>query len=90
MLWIQVKVLYNESIPLVLIEGLEKFTQEQKDKLSMTSCQRFHPPQPDPESATASSLLLATFLVPLNSMKQVDLSSSYAMYHNYELIRLKS
>ena len=49
-LWIQVEIVYNESISTVLIEGLERFAQEQK---AMTSCQH-HPPQPDPESATAS------------------------------------
>ena len=51
-LWIQVEIVYIESIPTVLIEGLERFAQEQK---AMTSCQH-HPPQPDPQSATASSL----------------------------------
>ena len=51
-LWIQVEIVYNESIPTVLIEGLERFAQEQK---AMTSCQH-HPSQPDPESATAFSL----------------------------------
>ena len=34
-LWIQVEIVYNESIPTVLIEGLERFAQEQK---AMTSC----------------------------------------------------
>ena len=52
-LWILVEIVYNERIPTVLIEGLERFAQEQK---AMTSCQH-HPPQPDPEpSATASYL----------------------------------
>ena len=51
-LWIQVEIVYNESIPTVLIEGLERFAQEQK---AMTSFQH-HPPQADPESATVSSL----------------------------------
>ena len=46
-LWIQVEIVYNESIPTVLKEGLERFAQEQK---AMTSCEH-HPPQPDPESA---------------------------------------
>ena len=37
------------------MESLKKFAQEQQVKLTITSCQR-HPPQPDPESATASYL----------------------------------
>ena len=54
-LWIQVEIVYNENIPTVLMESLKKFAQEQQVKLTITSCQR-HPPQPDPESATASYL----------------------------------
>ena len=51
-LWIQVEIVYNESIPTVLIEGLERFAQKQK---AMTSCQH-HLSQHDPESTTAFSL----------------------------------
>ena len=38
-LWIQVEIVYNESIPTVLIEGLERYAQEQKanDKLPTSS-----------------------------------------------------
>ena len=54
-LWIQVEIVYNGNIQTVLMESLKKFAQEQQVKLTITSCQH-HPPQPDPESATASYL----------------------------------
>ena len=36
-LLVKVEIVYNENIPTVLIEGLKRFTQEQRQELPMLS-----------------------------------------------------